>query len=212
MKVGIIGATGQIGNLILKEALNDGLEVTAIVRDASKLVQKDVSVIEKDTFDLTKEDLQPFDVVVSAFGAPLGETEPHVKAGRVLINALDGTDTRLVIVGGAGSLYTDDSKTQTSLEAGQVPDFVVPTATGHDQNLQQIKKTESLNWTFVSPSSFFDFEGPRTTHYRIGGNVLLTNADGESYVSYADYALAMIEIIKNNDFIKQHITVVSDKA
>lgn len=86
MKIGIIGATGKAGNLILKEAASRGHEVTAIVRNASKVEDKSLNVLEKDVFDLTSQDAQAFDVIVNAFGAPAGKEHLHVEVGRALIN------------------------------------------------------------------------------------------------------------------------------
>ena len=211
MKVGIIGATGKVGRLIMNESLNENMDVTAIVRNASKL-ESDVPAIEKNAFDLTRDDLSQFDVVVNAFAAPLDDLDQHIQLGRVLIDALEGTDTRLIIVGGAGSLYSDDSKTTTLIDKSMVPDFAMPIAKAQNKNLEDIKASNQLNWTFISPSSFFDPEGQRTGNYRVGMNVVLTNSEGESYVSYPDYALALVKEIQNADFIKQHITVVSEKA
>ena len=74
--------TGKVGNKVLTEAQARGHEVTAIVRNASKLNDQDVKVIEKDIFSLTVDDIEDLDVVVNAFGAPLGEEEAHVEAGR----------------------------------------------------------------------------------------------------------------------------------
>lgn len=116
MKIGIVGASGKAGRLILKEALDRGHEVTAIVRDHSK-VTAEVPVIEKDIHDLTREDIQHFDVLVNAFGAPLGNSRGHIDAGRALIKLVEGTDIRLIVLGGAGSLYTDDSKTVKVVDA-----------------------------------------------------------------------------------------------
>ncbi|WP_353847708.1 NAD(P)-dependent oxidoreductase [Staphylococcus agnetis] len=99
MKIGIIAATGKTGQLILKEALNEKLDVTAIVRNASK-VTEDVPILEKDALTLTREDLTHFDVVVNAFAAPMDDLQQHVELGRKLIEALEGTNTRLIVVGG----------------------------------------------------------------------------------------------------------------
>lgn len=121
MKIGIIGATGKAGNLIMKEALNRGHEVTAIVRNASKMTDLDAKILEKDIFDLTSVDLSPFDVVVNAFGAAPGTEQQHVEAGKGLIETIKGTpDSRLIVVGGAGSLYVDEAKT---LRVMDTPDF-----------------------------------------------------------------------------------------
>lgn len=111
MKIGIIGASGKAGSRIMKEALDRGHEVTAIVRSASKITEANVNVLEKDVFNLTADDLQAFDVVVNAFGAPAGKEHLHVDAGNVLIEAMKGTpNTKLVVVGGAGSLFVDEAK------------------------------------------------------------------------------------------------------
>ncbi|ARJ50793.1 NAD(P)-dependent oxidoreductase [Staphylococcus lutrae] len=211
MKVGIIGATGKSGRLITAEAQKRGLDVTAIVRDASKLDDTSLNVIEKDIFDLTTEDLKSFDVVVNAFGTPLGQTQPHIDAGRVLIQALSGTTTRLVVLGGAGSLYVDESKTKNGFAAGRVPDFAYEIALGQAQNLEDLQATTDLNWTFVSPSAFYDPEGPRTGRYRTGTDVMLYNSEGESYLSYPDMALAIVDEVEHGAHLRQQMTVVSEK-
>ena len=122
MKIGIIGATGKAGSLIVKEASERGHEVTAIVRNAAKLSGEQVAVLEKDVFDLKAEDLQQFDVVVNAFGAPAGQEHLHVEAGKVLIEALNGApNTRLIVVGGAGSLFVDEAQTVRLLDTPEFP-------------------------------------------------------------------------------------------
>lgn len=87
MKIGIIGASGKAGKLILKEAVKRGHEVTAIVRDAAKVQNEHVAVLEKNIFDLKSEDIKNFEVVVNAFNAR-GQEHQHVEAGKVLIEAL----------------------------------------------------------------------------------------------------------------------------
>lgn len=211
MKIGIIGATGKVGGLVLNEAKERGHEVTAIVRDASKLTDKAVSVIEKSIFDLTTEDVKQFDVVVNAFGAPLGEEQAHVDAGHALIEAAKGTDTRIIVVGGAGSLYVDEAKTVKLLDTPEFPDMFKPTATGQGRNLEELQQTTDLNWTFISPSVMFDPEGIRTGTYKAGKDHLLVNSQGESYISYADYAIALVDEIENAKHVKERFTVVGEK-
>ncbi|MCI2773986.1 NAD(P)-dependent oxidoreductase [Staphylococcus petrasii] len=211
MKIGIIGATGKVGNKVLQEATQRGHEVTAIVRNASKLNNSDVKVIEKDIFDLTAEDIKDLDVVVNAFGAPLGEEEAHVEAGRALIALLKDVDTRAIIVGGAGSLYVDDAHTTRVLETPEFPDMFKPTATGQGRNLQDLKEAEGITWTFVSPSAEFDPEGKRTGTYTSGKDQLLVNSQGDSYISYADYAIAIVDEAENAAHINERFTVVGEK-
>ena len=130
MKIGIIGASGKVGKLVLEESIERGHEVTAIVRNASKLSSSNINILEKEIYDITSEDLKDLDVVVNAFGAPLGEEESHVKAGRVLIEALKETDTRAIIVGGAGSLYVDEAQTTKLMDTPEFSELFGPTAKG----------------------------------------------------------------------------------
>ena len=136
-------ATGKVGNKVLTEAQARGHEVTAIVRNASKLNDQDVKVIEKDIFSLTVDDIEDLDVVVNAFGAPLGEEEAHVEAGRALIKLLKEVDTRVIVVGGAGSLFVDEAHT-TRVETPDFPDMFKPTAKGQGRNLQDLQDSEAL--------------------------------------------------------------------
>ena len=106
MKIAVVCANGKAGQLIVKEALDRGFDVTAIVRGENKSAAQ--NVIVKDLFDLTAADLADFDAVVDAFGAWTPETLPqHSTSLAHLCDILSGTDTRLLVVGGAGSLYVN---------------------------------------------------------------------------------------------------------
>lgn len=209
-KIGIVGATGKAGSRIMKEALDRGHEVTAIVRDASKLENKTVPVLEKDVFDLKAEDLQGFDIVVNAFGAPGGQEHQHVDAGNVLIEAMKGApNTRLIVVGGAGSLYVDEAKTTRVMDTPGFPAIFLPTASNQGKNLEILQATDSIKWTFISPSANFAL-GRRTGSYQTGKDNLLMNSKGDSYVSYEDFAVAVVDEIENPAHINERFTVVSE--
>ncbi|MDQ0193040.1 putative NADH-flavin reductase [Paenibacillus wynnii] len=127
MEIAVIGASGKAGSRIVKEALDRGHEVTAIVRSSSKVTNPKANVVEKDVFALTSEDLKGFDVEVNAFAAPMGEEHLHVDAGNILVEALRNLPgTRLIVVGGAGSLYVDEAKTLKVIDTPGFPDFVNP--------------------------------------------------------------------------------------
>ncbi|GED72092.1 hypothetical protein BRE01_57940 [Brevibacillus reuszeri] len=210
MKIGIVGASGKAGQLIMKEALDRGHQVTAIVRDASKINETNAVVLEKDVFALTASDLNGFDAVVNAFGAPAGKEHLHVEAGNALIEAMKGAPaTRLLVVGGAGSLFVDEAKTTRVLETPDFPKEYLATAQNQGENLRILQETNGIQWTFISPSAFFDPAGERTGVYQLGKDHLLVNASGQSYVSYADYAIAVLDEIENPKHRNERFTVGS---
>ncbi|WP_432775702.1 NAD(P)-dependent oxidoreductase [Brevibacillus gelatini] len=210
MKIAIVGASGKAGKLIMKEAVERGHEVTAIVRDASKIDEPKAAVVEKDIFALTAADVKDFDAVVNAFGAPFGKEHLHVEAGNVLIEAMKGAPaTRLLVVGGAGSLFVDEAKTTRVMETPDFPEMYLATAQNQGENLRILQATEGIQWTFISPSAFFDPAGERTGAYQLGKDHLLVNSNGQSYVSYADYAIAVLDEIENPQHLNQRFTVCS---
>ncbi|WP_339036354.1 NAD(P)-dependent oxidoreductase [Mammaliicoccus sciuri] len=209
MKIGIIGATGRFGKLLLKESINRKHDVTAIVRDANKIDSLIENVIEKNVNTLSTDDIKVFDVVISAFGAPIGERKPHIYVGQTLINIFEGTDVRLLIVGGAGSLYIDSYSKKKVIDTGNLSNDVQKTAIGQDINLKALKES-NVNWSYFSPSAYFDKDGLGTGKYRFGNNVLLKNDFGESYLSYLDAALAIIDEVETPNYIKKQFTVVSE--
>ena len=209
MKIAIIGATGKAGSLILKEALNRDLDVTAIVRNQSKMKDTKVPVVEKDLFDLTKEDLLPFDVIVDAFSAPVEQAELHVTSIKHLAELLNGTEIRLLVIGGAGSLYTDSSKTTQFKESNNfnVPIDFRPIVENMSDSLDYLRKVENLHWVYISPAVDFNPNGIRTGRYVLAGEVLTTGENGKSEISYADYAIAMVDEIINKEHDKERISV-----
>lgn len=210
MKIAIIGASGKAGRLIMEEAVSRGHKVTAIVRDAAKVQNPQVEVLEKDIFDLKADDLRAFEAVVNAFGAAPGQETLHVKAGRVLIEALSGLSTRLVVVGGAGSLYVDEEQATRVMDTPDFPKEYYATAFNQGQNLQDLQQSTSVEWTFISPAAFFDPQGKRTGTYQKGKDRLITNKKGQSYISYADYAIAVVDELEHPEHRNTRFTVVGE--
>lgn len=209
MKIAIIGATGKAGKLIMEEALKRGLDVTAIVRNKSKLSNSSVKLIEKDLFDLKKDDLKDFDTVVSAFGAwEEKELSKHGEVMNHLCDILADTNIRLMVVGGAASLFVNHS--MMLIDSPDFPKDWINLAKNSNKAFEILKATKNVLWTYISPSADFQADGKKTGEYRIGDkDELCFNSKGESMISYADYAIGFVDEIENKKFLNKRITLVS---
>ena len=208
MKIAVVAANGRVAQKVIKEALDRGFEVKAFGRDdENKTAAKDY--VKKDIMDLTNEDLAGFDAVVDGFGAWTPETlDGHVKTSQHLCDVLSGSDTRLLIVGGAGSLYVNPEHTAVVCDGPDFPAMFLPLAKAQGEELAQLRKRDDVKWTFVSPARDFQADGERTGEYILAGEELTLNSKGESVISYADYAIAMVDEIEKGDHIKARISVV----
>ncbi len=207
MKLAVICANGKAGQWIVREALRRGLDVTAVVRGENRTEAK--QVLRKDLFDLTAEDLRRFDVVIDAFGAWTEETLPqHSTSLKHLCDLLSGSGTRLLVVGGAGSLYVNPEHTACVADGPDFPDAFKPLARAQGKALEELRTREDVRWTFLSPAADFQAEGARTGSYRLGGEELTLSEAGESVISYADYAIAMVDEAVSGQHVRQRISVV----
>ena len=209
MKIAVICANGKAGKLIVQEAVDRGLDVTAVVRsDNATAAQK---VLKKDLFDLTAADVKDFDVVIDAFGAWTEDTLPlHSTSLKHLCDILSGTDTRLLVVGGAGSLYVNPEHTMCVADGPDFPDIFKPLAAAMAKALDELRQRTDVKWTYISPAGDFQAEGERTGKYILGGEELTLNSKGESIISYADYAIAMVDEAVNGNNIQKRISVVRE--
>ena len=207
MKLAVVCANGKAGKLIVKEAVSRGLDVTAVVRGENKT--EAAKVLTKDLMDLTAADLSGFDVVVDAFGAWTPETlDQHSTTLKHLCDILSGTDTRLLVVGGAGSLYVNPEHTAQVSDGPGFPDAFKPLASAMAKALSELRERKDVKWTYISPAGDFQANGERSGQYILGGEELTLNSKGESIISYADYAIAMIDEATKGDHIQQRISVV----
>ena len=209
MKIAVICANGKEGKLIVKEAADRGLDVTAVVRGENKSVAE--KVIKKDLFGLTASDLEGFDVIIDAFGAWTPETlSQHSTSLKHLCDIVSGKNTRLLIVGGAGSLYVNPEHTAQVMDGADFPDIFKPLAFNMGKALEELRTRNDVKWTYLSPAGDFRAEGTRTGKYILGGEELILNSKGESVISYADYAIAMVDEAVSGKHIQQRISVVAE--
>lgn len=206
--IAVVAADGRVARKVITEAVNRGWDVCAFGRKDENTGDAQ-TYVKKDILDLTTEDLAGFDAVVDAFGAWTPETfHLHGETLQHLLDILAGTDVRLVYVGGAGSLYVNPEHT---LQVYQTPDFpaeFVPLATAQVGTLAQIRPVKDVKWTYISPAGDFQADGERTGEYILAGEELTLNDRGESIISYADYAIALVDEIESGDHIQERISVV----
>jgi putative NAD-binding protein len=209
MKLAVICANGKAGKLIVKEAVERNLDVTAVVREDNQTAAQ--NVLKKDLFDLTTADLNGFDVVIDAFGAWTEDVLPqHSTSLKHLCDILSGTDIRLLVVGGAGSLYVNPEHTLQVSDGSDFPDIFKPLAAAMAKALGELRERSDVKWTYISPAGDFQAEGKRTGKYILGGEELTLNSKGESVISYADYAIAMVDEATKGNNIQKRISVVAE--
>lgn len=207
MKIAVVCANGRLGKLIVKEALDRGLDVTAIARGENQTAAK--QYVSKDLFELTAKDMAAYDVVADAFGAWTEDVLPlHSKSLMHLCDILSGTEKRLVVVGGAGSLYVNPEHTAVVSDGADFPAEYLPLAKAQGKALTDLRGRNDVAWTFISPAGDFQADGERTGEYILAGEELTLNEKGESIISYADYAIAMVDEIVSGKHIRERISVV----
>ena len=210
-KVAVVCAAGKEGRLLVDEAVSRGYDVTGFVRGSDKVANPKAKTVVKDLFDLTREDLIGFDAVIDAFGAWTPETlPPHRTSLKHLCDVLSGTKVRLLVVGGAGSLYVNPEHTVQVKDLESFPDMFKPLANMQGAALDDLRKRSDVQWTFLSPAGDFVADGERTGEYLLGGEEYFVNEKGESRISYADYAIAMIDEIENANHIQKRFSVIGE--
>ncbi|HSE57355.1 MAG TPA: NAD(P)-dependent oxidoreductase [Nitrospiraceae bacterium] len=211
MKIAVIGATGFVGSAIVKEALDRGHEVTAIVRHPEKLPPH--AKLHPQKGDVYNEDdlarlVGGHDAVISAFNPGWGNPDIYnlqVKGVQAIINGVKKAGiTRLLFVGGAGSL-----EVKPGVQALDLPGFPAeykPGALATREALNLLRKETGLEWSFLSPSADLA-PGQRTGQFRLGKDQMLKDENGQSRISVEDYAVAMIDEVERPAHIRQRFTV-----
>jgi putative NADH-flavin reductase len=208
----ILGGTGYAGAAIVAEAVKRGHEVTSVSRSepATRVDGVDYvvgSALDGETLDAVLPDR---DVVISAI-APRGDMAGKLEeALDELVVRLAGTPTRLGFVGGASSLLVEDGGPRLyDVAKDQIPTELLPEIETGIAALATLRATpESLDWFYVSPPAEFGswLSTPSRGTYRLGGDVLLKDADGVSTIAAADLALAVIDEIEQKAHTRARFT------
>ena len=200
----VVAANGKAGQKIVTELMARGLDVTVAVRQANKTQAS--QVIIKDLFDLTAADVSNFDVVIDAFGAWAPEALPQHTSSLEHLAAILAPNARLLVVGGAGSLYLDASHTAALKDSDGFPEAFKPLASAMGEGLARLR-TLDVDWTYLSPAADFVADGEKKGYYVIEGEVLTTDDKGVSQLSYADYATAVVDIATSGRYHRERVSV-----
>lgn len=201
MKVSLIGATGNAGSRILAELVRRGHRVTAIVRHPEGVPQlRGVSAWRCDVNRVSElaPMLRGHDVVISSLHFLDGHASKLIDAVR------QARVLRYVVVGGAGSL--DNGSGARLIDAGGVPEPYKAESLAGCAFLELLRQTSDLDWTFLSPSAQF-VAGERTGVFRLGMDTALRDVNGRSWISYEDYAVALVDEIEQPRHSKRRFTV-----
>ena len=212
MKIAIIGATGFVGSKLIGEALSRGLEVTGIARNAAQITFENANKVSIDVNNVNElsEVLKDHDVVISAFNA--GWTNPNIyddflSGSKSIQQAVKQSGIkRLIIVGGAGSLY--GSEGQQLVDSADFPAEIKPGATAARDYLNILKEEKELDWVFFSPAIEMHpgiTEG-RTGKYRLGKEHPVVDQRNISRLSAEDLAVVLLDEVEQPKHHQERFT------
>lgn len=209
LNIALFGASGDIGSRIAEEALARGHRVTALVRNPAQMSGEhpNLRIVRGDATDPLQVAVvaRNHDVVGSAISPPMQDLQVITYAAKALLAASRETSTRVVAVGGAGSLKTANGK--ALLATKEFPKEWLPVASAHRDALDAFQaQGEGVAWTVISPSAFIE-PGKRTGKFRLGNDNLLVDGKGISRISMEDYAVAFVDELESGANAGKRITV-----
>ncbi|WP_341207485.1 NAD(P)-dependent oxidoreductase [uncultured Sphingomonas sp.] len=200
MRVAVLGASGRAGSEITKELAARGHQVRAIARHADAIpATAGVEAVAGDASDTAAlpELVRGSDAVISALHF-------DVLSAEAMLAALKAAGVgRLLVTGGAASLTVESG--ERLFDTPAFPAEWKPMAAGGIAFLDALRDEHTIDWTFFSPAAFI-FEGPRTGTFRTGGDRLIVDANGESRISFADFAIAMVDELEQHAHSRARFT------
>ncbi len=218
-KVALIGASGFVGSAILKELLDRGYQVEALVNNPER-VKVDTPALTVKKVDVADEkalenDLRGYESVISAYNP--GWANPNIyeetltNYPKILEAAKRAGVKRLLIVGGAGTLFVKPGV--RLIDTGTLPEAWVPGVKSLGEfYLNTLMNENDIDWIFFSPAGNLGdmgAKGPgkRTGVYRLGKDDMIFDKDGNSFISVEDYAKAMVDELAAPAHHKERFTI-----
>lgn len=215
MRIMVVGAYGKVGRRVIAEAVGRGMQVTGVARRAhDDVVLATGEVLIKDARALTADDVDGYDAVIDAVGVWDEAGAPLIYQGlHHIAQLLKGSDTRLLKVGGTNTLYIDaDHERQLQELASYYPPAFAVLCDAHGKALEILRTYSNIAWTYVTPAYNFSADGAATGVYHVEGEEFAPGPDGDSgendYISYADYATGLMDVVENGEHLRQRITLI----
>jgi uncharacterized protein len=206
MKVTLYGASGMIGSRILNELVSRGHNVTAVVRNPSRIARTGVEVRAGDVLDADSvaKTAMGSDAVISAYAPPEEATNKLVDATRILLSSLQQAHVqRFLMVGGAGNLEVAPGV--PIVDTPMFPQEWKSHGVAHKEALAVLQQSD-LDWTSVSPAARIQ-PGERTAKFRLTGNAFVPDGEGQSHISAEDYAVALVDELEHPGHLRQLLGV-----
>jgi putative NADH-flavin reductase len=209
LRIVVYGGTGNIGQRIVREALDRGDTVTVVVRDPSAMAEQlpRLHVVKGDVLDSAEvaRTISGSDVVVSAvsFRKPTPDSAAYRRAAESLMTALRSLGSRapyLIVVGGAGSLQ------QPPGVHFEIPAAWRDEVDGQNDSLAYYRTVGDVRWTYLSPA-YMITPGTRSGRFRLGGDQFITDAKGDSRISMEDYAVAIVDEAEKPAHVRRRFTI-----
>jgi putative NADH-flavin reductase len=195
--------------MIVEEALVRRHEVLAVVRSGKEAVRPAATVLVRSLFELEYRDVADCDVIIDAFGTWTPESlSMHSHSLHFLCDLLAHRKNRLLVVGSAGSLFMDKEHTMRLVDSPDMPEMYKPLANAMAQAYDELRLRSDVNWTYFSPSAFFDAGAPRSGKFRLGRDELLADEAWGSMIGYADAAIAILDEAEQARFVNARFTAV----
>ncbi len=216
MDIVLIGASGFVGSAILNEALNRGVKVTAIAPNPEKITVTDrnLTVVNGDATDPAElaKIAKGKGAIISAYNPGWANPKQYELTlenyPKIVEGAKEAGVPRLLIVGGAGTLFVKPGL--RLVDTGTLPEAWLPGVKSLGEfYLNDLMKEKDIDWVFLSPAANLGnmTKGVRTGKYRVGKNDLLTDKDGNSFISVEDYAVAMVDELLDPKHHQERFTV-----
>lgn len=212
-RIVIFGGSGMIGQRAVREALDRGHEVTAVVRNPARMTEQhpNLTVRAADVTDpaAVQKVIAGADAVISTVSPRDRDTTPQQQVQANLdsllsaLRALGASAPYLVVVGGAGSLLVEND--ERLVDQPYFPEVYKPEALAHAHGLERLRSAKDVAWTYASPAAVVA-PGERTGTFRLGDDHLLTDTEGNSNISAEDYAIVLIDEAERREHAGRRFT------